>query len=292
MFKSRGWPALIAIREIVRYLRATDNPLLKREQREAPAIREFIFRPYVSNRWGLRRRLTEIANHYRLIQDRIPFLDLRNDEYYEVMQYDVPDNTLRIVMDRPPWMRREGQFGLSLFYGTDRIYTAMLHLSGTPDHLQLIVGNLQGDGRDRLAIYRTLTKVMHGMRPRDFLIHVVRIMAGELHCREVLGICDAGHRSAHSFSRAAKLATYDEIWREHGAVWNSESAFFSMPAGLHKRASEQIPAHKRGMYRRRYELLDELQQNLRERIARAAVQPPPRCIIGSTIASRNITATA
>ena len=40
--------------EVVRYLRPIDNPLLKREQREFPAVREFILRPYVNRHWGLR----------------------------------------------------------------------------------------------------------------------------------------------------------------------------------------------------------------------------------------------
>jgi uncharacterized protein VirK/YbjX len=265
-----GVSASSALREIVRYLRATNNPLLMREQREFPGIREFIVRPYVNRNWGLQRRLHEIANHCSLVQVRVPFFDLHNGEWRDLTQYQVAGNSLRIVMDRPRWMRGEGQLGISLFYGCDRIYTAMLHLSGTPENLQLIVGNLQGDGRDRLTLYRTLTKLMHCMRPRDFLIHIVRILAAELHCREVLGVCDAAHRSSHALSRGEKLATYDEIWLEHGALKSSQSGFFSMATGFQRRASHEIPANKRGMYRRRYQLLDDLQLTLRERIAAAA----------------------
>ncbi len=252
--------------QIVRYLRPNDNPLLKREQREFPALRGFILRPYVNCRWGLRQRLHEIANHYVLVQSRVPFFDLRNGQWRDLTQYEIAGVPLRIVMDRPAWMRGEGQLAISLFYGIDRIYTAMLQLSGTPEKLQLMVGNLQGDGRDRLALYKALTKALHGMRPRDFLIHILTILAGELHCSELLGIKDASHRSSHRLSRAEKLATYDEMWLEHGAVSKPGSGFYSLAPGLRKRASHQIPANKRGIYRRRYELLDELQLRLRERI--------------------------
>jgi uncharacterized protein VirK/YbjX len=254
------------LNQIVRYLRPSDNPLLLREQREFPALREFIVRPYVNRHWGLRRRLHEIANHYTLVQRCVPFFDLHNGEWRDLTQYEVGGKPLRIVMDRPTWMRGEGQLALSLFYGRDRIYTAMLHLSGTPDNLQLVVGNLQGDGRDRLALYKTLTKLMHGMRPRDFLIHVVRILASELQCSELLGIQDTAHRSAHRLSRAAKVATYDEMWLEHGALSKPGSGFFSLPPGLRKHPAQDIPANKRAVYRRRYQLLDELQLTLRERV--------------------------
>ncbi len=252
--------------QIIRYLRPIDNPLLQREQREFPALREFILRPYVNRHWGLRRRLHEIANHYALVQSRVPFFDIHNGEWRDLTQYDIGGTPLRIVMDRPAWMRGEGQLAISLFYARDRIYTAMLHLSGSVENLQLIVGNLQGDGRDRLALYKALTKALHGMRPRDFLIHIVRILAGELQCSLLLGITDAAHRSSHRLSRAEKLATYDEMWLEHGAVSRPGSAFFAMSPGLRKRPSDEIPANKRGLYRRRYQLLEELQLRLRERI--------------------------
>jgi uncharacterized protein VirK/YbjX len=260
-------PGGFGLTQIIRYLRPTANPLLRREQREFPALREFILRPYVNRHWGLRRRLHEIANHYALVQSCVPFFDIHNGEWLDLTQYDVAGKPLRIVMDRPDWMRGEGQLAISLFYGRDRIYTAMLHLSGTAENLQLIVGNLQGDGRDRLALYKTLTKAMHGMRPRDFLVHIVRILAGELQCCELLGIQDTAHRSAHVLSRAAKQAAYDETWLEHGALHRPGSGFYAMTAGLHKRSSHDIPAHKRAVYRRRYQLLDELQLMLRERIA-------------------------
>ena len=255
--------------QVVRYLRPTDNPLLQREQREFPAVREFILRPYVNRYWGLRRRLHEIANHYTLVQSCVPFFDIHNGQWRDLAEYEIAGKPLRIVMDRPDWMRGEGQLGISLFYGRDRIYTAMLHLSGTPGNLQLIVGNLQGDGRDRLALYKLLTKALHGMRPRDFLIHIVRILAGELQCRELLGIQDTAHRSAHVLSRAAKHATYDEMWLEHGAVRQPDSGFFSMSPGLRKRCRHEIPVSKRAVYRRRYELLEQLQLRLRARIGPA-----------------------
>jgi uncharacterized protein VirK/YbjX len=264
MYRQGGF----GLTQIVRYLRPNDNPLLQREQREYPALREFILRPYVNCHWGLRRRLHEIAGHYALVQGCVPFFDLHNGEWRDLTQYEIAGEPLRIVMDRPAWMRGEGQLAISLFYARDRIYTAMLQLSGTPENLQLMVGNLQGDGRDRLALYKTLTKALHGMRPRDFLIHILKILAGELQCSELLGIKDAAHRSAHRLSRAKKLATYDEMWLEHGAVSKPDSGFFSLSPGLRKRSGHEIPAHKRAMYRRRYQLLDELQLILRERIGR------------------------
>ena len=48
-----------------------------------------------------------------------------------------------------------------------------------------------------------------------------------------------------------------------------------MPPGIRKRADDKIPANKRGMYRRRYQLLDRLHLTLRERVTAAGAQFVP-----------------
>ena len=255
---------------IVAFLRPNNNPLLKREHSQFREMREFIFRPYVNRYWTMSKRLETLENHYLLVNNYLPFLNLANGESVEIAQYDFGESILRIVMDRPKWLRREGELGLSFFYGIDRIYTAMFLISGTHGNLQLVVGNLQGDGRDRKAIYKEFTKAMHGMRPRDFLIHVVKILGDELGCKEILGISDDAHRSSHWLTRAKKLSTYDEIWLEHDGIKDDASGFFKIPARFTKRSAEEIPSKKRGLYRRRYQLLDELQLKLRPLVKKEA----------------------
>jgi uncharacterized protein VirK/YbjX len=257
---------LSALYRIVLFLGASGNPLLAKELSQFRKLREFIFRPYVNRYWAMSKRLEAIENHYLIIGNKIPLLGVANGESLEITQHDLGDEKLRIVIDRPNWMRGEGELGISLFYGIDRIYTAMFLMSGTRDHLQIIVGNLQGDGRDRQALYKEFTKTMHGMRPRDFLIHVLKILGDELGCKEILGISDDAHRSSHWLTHAKKLSTYDEIWIELGGIKDNSSGFFRMPSRLKKRSDEEIPPKKRALYRRRYQFLDELQLKIRTRV--------------------------
>lgn len=254
---------MLILRRILRFLRPQNNQALRAEQSQFPEIREVIFRPYVNRYWSIRSKLDAIESHYNLVGSHVPFLNLPNGQSVEIAHYDLAEGKLRIVMDRPKWMRLEGELGISLFYGIDRIYTAMFLLSGTPSDYRLIVGNLQGDGRDRQAIYKVFTKIMHGIRPRDFLIHTLKILAEEIGCKEVLGISDDAHRSSHWITRAKKLSTYDEIWREHDGIRDESSGFFKIRPGIAKRSSEDVPSNKRALYRRRYQMLDELQMQFR-----------------------------
>jgi uncharacterized protein len=249
--------------EISRFINPRDNPLLALEHSQFHQLREFIYRPYLHGGWTLRQRIRSIEQHYRLLETRVPFLALPKDGSIELAQFQLGGTSARIVIDRPTWMRREGEIGLSLFYGVDRLYTAMFTLAEVDGQLVLLVGNLQGDRRDKKDLYKQLTKEMYGMRPRDFLVSVLQSLGQQMGCVEIWGISDGAHRSSHMFSRAKKIAIYDQIWLEHGGIKDDKSGFFRIPARINKRSDEDIPSHKRSQYRRRYEFLDSLESKMR-----------------------------
>lgn len=243
------------------WLKSADNPLLTNELAQRPRLREFLFRPYLNKYWKVTERLAAIANHYKLVNSNAPILNLAHNESRELTHFDMHDKNLRVVLDRPEWMRREGEIGLSFFLGIDRIYTIMFLLGGDSSNMKLIVGNMQGDGRDKADTYKELTKVFYGMRPRDFLINILQMIGRELGCREIYGISEDAHRSNLWYSKAFKQNNYDTIWLEHGGK-KDNTGFFVLPTQIAKRTDDEIPTKKRAVYRRRYEFLDELQLQL------------------------------
>ena len=80
-----------------------------------------------------------IEDHYNLVLSNAALLDLAPDEYVDLAKFDLVCGDLRVVLDRPSWMRREGEIGLSLFLGIDRIYTVMFLLSGSSSNMKLMV---------------------------------------------------------------------------------------------------------------------------------------------------------
>lgn len=261
---------IFVLRRVAMFLWPRDNSQLRREISEFPAIRQFVFRPYVNSHWSYSKRMAAIEDHYSLVKDKLPFLNLANGQTVEVTDLELSGEKLRIVLDRPNWMRGEGELGISLFHGIDRIYTAMFSVSSAEGKLQIVVGNLQGDGRDRSALYKDFTKTLYGMRPRDFLVHVLKLLGEALGCTEILGIADEGHRSSHWLTKAKKVSTYDAIWSEHGGVKDAKLCFYRIPAHFSKRADADIPSNKRAQYRRRYQLIDDLQTKIRDRVSGSA----------------------
>jgi uncharacterized protein len=259
------------LRRASTWLATAENPLLFKEFSQTPEIREFIFRPYVNRNWDATQRLDVIEEHYNLVCSSAAILNLAPDEYIDLAMFDLGCGNLRVVLDRPNWMRREGEIGLSLFLGVDRIYTVMFLLTGSSTNMKLIIGCVQGGHvNPRRNPYKELTKELHGMRPRDFILHIIKIFSKELCCEEILGISDAAHRSNLWYSKATKVAGYDAIWLEHGGKKVSND-FFSLSPRIIKRADAIIEPRKRVIYRRRYQFLDDLHLLLRE-----AIRSPPQ----------------
>lgn len=260
------------LRQASTWLESANNPLLASEFSTTPQIREFLFRPYINRHWNASKRLEVIDEHYRLVSNNAPFLNLAPNEYIDLATFDLVSGKLRIVLDRPGWMRREGEIGLSLFLGIDRIFTVMFLLCGSSDNMKLLVGSVQGTHNDPThETFKKLAKELHGIRPRDLLLHITKMISEELGCVEILGISDAAHRSKHLLSRAFKCASYDAIWLEHGGEKVGKD-FFALESKFVKRSETHITTRKRALYRRRYEFLDDTKLLLKGVVA----SPPPK----------------
>ncbi|MGE8096684.1 DUF535 family protein [Pseudomonas fluorescens] len=224
--------------------------------------------PYISSCWRSQERLSVLASHYEVVTKRCPQLLLlgRNDR---LMLSDLSECSVgcSLVLDRPVWFMREGELVLNLFQGDLRIASIAFTLCRTEVELCVFIGAVQGIHKgvesDRsLEIYRTLTKDFEGLRPRSLLIEAIKYIASSVGVEKIYAIGDGYRHHRHPYFGAEKAqdlaANYDVIWLEHGAIPSEREDFFEIPMVLSKKALDCIPSKKRAMYRRRYELLDDI----------------------------------
>lgn len=222
--------------------------------------------PYISADWSAEQRLDVMASHYEVIAQSAPQLLLSGRDQRLVLG-DLSDvsSGCSLVLDRPIWFMREGELVLNLFQGDLRIASLAFTLARTDTGLNLFIGAVQGihkgvDSDLSLTIYRDLTKDFEGLRPRSFLIEVLKHMAVNLGVDRMYAVGDGYRHHRHRYFGAEKsqelAASYDVIWLEHGAIASERDDFFEIPMASSKKPLESIAAKKRAMYRRRYELLD------------------------------------
>lgn len=139
--------------------------------------------PYISKSWTSRDRLGVLASHYEVVTKSCPQLLLYGRDESLVLS-DLSDFSAgcSLVLDRPVWFMREGELVLNLFQEDLRIASIAFTLCIAEGELCIFIGAVQGihkgiESEKSLGIYRDLTKDFEGLRPRSFLIEVIKYIA-------------------------------------------------------------------------------------------------------------------
>lgn len=240
-----------------------------------PEVLGVIEWPYIHAQWSMEERFNSLVEHHRLVTS-FPLLMIPVGLRRDLCALDDIESGLSIVLDRPQWFLREGEVSLNLFLGDVRLYTIAFNLERTPSGaVGVAVGGIQGRSIDNAKdTYAQLTKAMHGVRPRDFLISVLSLLCEEFGIESARGISDdfRHHRSDYFGvgGKTTSSADYDGIWLDRSGALEADGFFHFVPK-LVERPLEDVPSKKRAMYRRR----GEFYERLRAEVRRAIAQNPP-----------------
>ncbi|MBU0499665.1 MAG: VirK/YbjX family protein [Gammaproteobacteria bacterium] len=251
-----------------RWYRVKDNPRFVEALERHPCIRGAIFWPYLHHAWAAERRFEVIEGHYRLLEGPAALLQAATRGEVALAALRDCDPELQVVLDKPDWFAREGEVVLNLFQGGTRLYSAAFSLGIENGEVLAYVGAIQGSNLEQAAgIYRGLTRALHGLRPRDLTILALRMLCGAMGVGRLLAVAQAAriYESAYfGLIEEGKLqADYDIIWSEQGGR-PLGNGFFELSATPAYRDLSEIPSRKRASYRRRYQILDELDRQIRE----------------------------
>lgn len=152
----------------------------------------------------------------------------------------------------------EGFFSINLRnQAGQRLYD--LSFSFLPQH-QLLIASIQGPkGEDAQDTVRKMTKQLHGMRPSYMLIVVIKLICQQLHCQPY-GIKHKNQAKYRWNDHSRLLFNYDQFWQENAAHYDQTSQYWQLSTEIERRLLEDIPSKKRSMYRKRYQMFDQLQQ--------------------------------
>jgi len=238
-----------------------DSPLGKLLS-ERPETVGMLRWPYQCASWDPETRLARLTGHLEAIR-KVPGLDLSPDEKLVIADLSPFSPGASLMIDRAAWLAREGQLTLSLFKGEFRAFTVSFSLFGHPE-TELFIGGLQGrQTDDALSLYRDLTKDFAGIRPRDFVLEMLRLFALKIGVRHMYAVADDHKIWRHPYfgRKALPGLPYDEVWIERSGERVAET-HFELPLEGSRRPLEAIAAKKRSMYRRRYEMLDEIESKI------------------------------
>jgi uncharacterized protein VirK/YbjX len=146
--------------------------------------------------------------------------------------------------------------------GGERLYS--IGFGFRADHL-ILMGNVQGPsiGRGSLDDNRQLTHAAHGLRPPYLLLRALRSLAAAWGVSGLTGIDPDNHVKGRWNLRDSRLKfDYRAFWSENGGC-RSGLGNWALPLVLPTRELSDVPSRRRAMYRRRYEMLDRLDDTVR-----------------------------
>jgi uncharacterized protein len=248
------------------------SPLGKLMQDRPQAVGAVIW-PYQCSGWNAQTRLARIRDHYTVIEKMGGVLDFPVNGKILLLDLEEIRDGFHVVIDQPIWFMREGQLALNLFLGDTRIYTLAFSLFHQTNVVAACIGAIQGrDIEGALETYRELTRVSYGMRPRDLLFEIFRMFCFELGISEIFAVSDEYrfHKDTRYFGpkpHTKILSTYNEIWTDRGGTLVNPM-FFQFAVSQPERDLATVPAKKRNMYRRRFEMLRRIRRQMHERCSR------------------------
>ena len=233
---------------------------------QRPEYCQIMIAPYMNSSWGVNERVCRFFNHL----DALDKFDGKFD--FELSKclliYDFKSITFsgyRIVIDKPIWFHREGLLALNICKSDVRIYTLPFSIETVGDDLEFIIGGIQGRNIDNmLDEYKIFTKLFYGIRPRDFLIETLRMLANILKVSRILAVSDECRHHRHPYFGKNSLrhlpANYNEIWMDRGGFRHSHSMFVLPLSSV--RDIDAVAPKKRAMYKKRYELLRQIENEI------------------------------
>lgn len=224
--------------------------------------------PYIHNAWDVKTKLNKIAAHYEILSKSYPSLmHIRTAPCRKICDFDAISKGVFIGIDYAKWFTREGELVINVFRDDLRVASMAFTIGFHKDDIVIYIGAIQGihggiPANESLEIFKTLTKDFSGLRPRSLLLEALKVVASKLNAKKILGVCEENRHHRHVYfgndQKTEFKNNYNPFWEEHGGKLNEEIGFYDIPIEPALRDLSDIASKKRGQYRRRNELIEDL----------------------------------
>ena len=144
----------------------------------------------------------------------------------------------------------------------------LISLENSTGDLAMWIGAMQGPNvKDSRELIKIITKKCHAYRTKNLILYAAQAVARSLGLKKIFAVTNYGYYANNHVRRDRKLKTsFSDFWAECGGILTSDKRFFELPLIEPRKSYEEIPVRKRAVYKRRFELLDNLDATVEEKI--------------------------
>ncbi|WP_337264429.1 MULTISPECIES: VirK/YbjX family protein [unclassified Serratia (in: enterobacteria)] len=247
------------------------NPLLDEILSAQPNLPCKLHRPYLAANMKHIDGLFALRDHYNLIIQRMPLKmrlgHLGRQPFTLSSAQGKNGEQICLQLAAIDKLNKEGEATLLLRNAKGIMLAEVTFTLMNYRHQPtLFIGGLQGAHCTvPHAEIQSTTKACHGLFPKRLVLEGTLQLAQQLKLGQVIAVGNSTHIYQNwrynRKKRALLHADYDQFWASIGGK-PFDDGYFLLPKHVARKPMEEIASKKRAEYRRRYQLLDELQQGI------------------------------
>ena len=253
--------------------RLAKQPCLMQLLQAQPGLPCRMHRPWLTVNMERQHALESLNWHYQTMIRQLPatllqgYLSKQGATLLTLTGKDEQHFTVRLCADA--FMDKEGEATLVFCDDQNTVLAEMTFtLCPFAGQSTLFIGGLQGAKahvpHERI---QKATKACHGLFPKRLLVEAAMTLGAAFPVEQIVAVSNDTHIYRSWRYRKKKegklLADYDSFWLSLGGE-KQESGNFMLPLVMPRKPMEEIASKKRSEYRRRYELLDSLIQQVNQ----------------------------
>ena len=247
--------------------RIFNHPKLNRIITENPSQYTKIFRPYLRNGLTIDDRVLSIRNHHEFIKQHWN-TKLINAVYFDKwmplaeIAFDEQSHFyIRLQQCGGTQYESESEILVSLF-SHQKIMSACFNFTIDENgKCGIFISSMQGSSKKDFPelndVIKDFTKKTGGMRPQAFLIFALTVIASSYDLKKILALKTDSH-----LKRKRIKANLDSFWSDFGGELINKTTY-SIPLAYERKLIEDVRSNKRSMYKHRYKVLDDVEQQIR-----------------------------
>ena len=229
-------------------------------------------RQYLMRGMNANARANAIITHYQWIdslRDAVLIAALTGPQEQSIVEFHAKDGvSYNVNAMNASKAEREGECTLWLRDNENTLLASVTFcVTRENGEYALVIGGLQGPRRSvSRDVIKQATRACHGLFPKRVLMEVLFQLATLSGMKAIYAVSDEGHIFRALRYRLSKgrhfHASYDEFW---ASIDGQKRSTFSwqLPLHMERKSLEEIASKKRAEYRRRFELLDEIEASVK-----------------------------
>lgn len=228
-----------------------------------------LHRPYLYKHLSAEKKVEAFVDNYTFIDKVFPAslkTKLYTDGIAEIAAFDVQNGkkyTIDLIMYSE--YAKEGELSLKI-KNEDNILLATLTFSFIRDNAyEVFIGGIQGLKKEMdHTLIKEATKNLYGVFPKKILVESLYMFLDALEIK-MEKVC-VGNKQ-HPFN-TLRYKTNIKISADYDSFWESleaerlNSGLWKLPQQITRKELDEIPSKKRSLYRKRYTMLNEIEEKI------------------------------